>query len=100
MDLLGQGPPTDKRLRNIVQEAMEVDVPEDGMIYDPDTLESTGIAETAEYNGVCKLPHDETAENALIKQPVEVQTEHHQPETGITKETGSSGYRHGRPACI
>jgi len=52
IDLLGQGSPTEERLRNIVHEAMEADVPEDGMTYDVDTLESTGIAETAEYNGV------------------------------------------------
>jgi hypothetical protein len=32
--------------------AMQADVPEDGMTCDPDTLESTGIAEMAEYNGV------------------------------------------------
>jgi predicted nucleotidyltransferase component of viral defense system len=52
IDLLGQGPPTEERLISIVREAMQADVPEDGMTYDPDTLESTVIAETAEYNGV------------------------------------------------
>jgi len=52
IDLLGQGPPTEERLRKIVHEAMQADVPEDGMTYDPNTLESTGVAETAEYNGV------------------------------------------------
>lgn len=52
IDFLGQGPPTEGRLRNIVHEAMEADVPEDGMTYDADTLESMGIAEAAEYNGV------------------------------------------------
>jgi len=52
IDLLGQGPPAEERLLSVVREAMQANVPEDGMTYDPDTLESTGIAETAEYNGV------------------------------------------------
>jgi len=31
---------------------MEADVPEEGMTYEPNTLESTRIGETAKYNGV------------------------------------------------
>jgi len=52
IDLLGEGPPAEERLIRIVREAIRVDVPEDGMTYDPDTVEATGIAETAEYTGV------------------------------------------------
>jgi len=52
IDLLGQGPAAEERLLSVVLEAIQADVPKDGMTYDPDTLESTGIAETAENNGV------------------------------------------------
>ena len=51
LDLLGSGPPEDRRLREILLQACRADVPDDGVEFDAESLEINPIREEAEYEG-------------------------------------------------
>jgi len=52
LDLLGSGAPEVERLRSILCKACQVEVPDDGVEYDIDSLEVAPIREGAEYEGL------------------------------------------------
>jgi len=52
LDLLGSGPPSADRLRDILVRACRADVPEDGVEYDAEDLEVAPIREGNVYDGL------------------------------------------------
>lgn len=52
IDMLAQANNSPANLRKIIQEIISVDVPNDGIIFDPDTIESAPIQKDSEYQGV------------------------------------------------
>ncbi|MCL2777964.1 MAG: nucleotidyl transferase AbiEii/AbiGii toxin family protein [Polyangiaceae bacterium] len=52
IDLLGRGAPDLRRLEQIAREVCIVDVNDDGVTFDPNTVETTRIKEDADYEGV------------------------------------------------
>lgn len=52
LDLLGRGSPSADRLEDILVRACQVDVPEDGVAYDEETLEVASIREENVYEGL------------------------------------------------
>jgi len=52
LDLLGHGSPKPSRIKAIFRGALETDVPEDGVVFDSDSLRVEPIREDAPYDGL------------------------------------------------
>lgn len=52
LDLLGSGSPDEARIKEVVTRACQVDVPEDGVQFDTDSIQVAPIREEAEYEGL------------------------------------------------
>jgi Nucleotidyl transferase AbiEii toxin, Type IV TA system len=52
IDLLGYGPPDPEKLRQTFREICTVECPEDGLSFDPDSVEAAEIREADEYGGI------------------------------------------------
>lgn len=52
IDLLGYGPSHIEHLEQVVRDCLGLDVPDDGMTFDPESVEGREISREAEYQGV------------------------------------------------
>lgn len=52
IDLLGYGPSRIEYLEQIVRDCLRLDVPDDGLSFDPESVEGSEISREAEYQGV------------------------------------------------
>src|SRR5690606_30390107 len=52
IDLLRYGPSRIENLEQIVRDCLRLDVPDDGLVFDPESVEGSEISREAEYQGV------------------------------------------------
>lgn len=71
LDLLGQGNPDPAILENTFQQICEVDVPEDGIVFDPTSVRVEAVREADKYQGA-RLRLTGVLANAIISVQVDI----------------------------